>query len=136
MNMRSVAVGGVVLLAMIASAMSVHGAVAINQITNINNTPGFGNTNVFSNLPIGVDDTAVANGNDIVVYTLVGNRANNGAGLSVGISNGENGITSTNGGANADINNTAPLNPIKELVVPTRASLPDPRARPATDKDE
>jgi hypothetical protein len=112
MNVRSVAMGSVAMLAVAASAMSVHGAIAINQITNINNTPGFGNTNVFSNLPIGVDDTAVANGNDIVVYTLVGNGANNGAGLSIGISNGENGITSTNGGANTDINNTAPVNPI------------------------
>ena len=67
--------GGVVLLLAIANASAVRAAIAINQITNINNSPGFGGVNVFSNPPIGVDDTAVFMGNDIVVYSLVGGGA-------------------------------------------------------------
>jgi hypothetical protein len=96
-----------------ASATSVRGVVVINQVTNINNGgAAFGGVNVFGNPPIAVNDTAVSNGNDIVVYTLAGNGANNGAGFSVPISNGENGITSTNNGMNLDPDNTEPVNPV------------------------
>jgi hypothetical protein len=92
---------------------TVRAAIAINQITDINNTGGgFGNVNVFSNPPIGVNDTGVFMNNDVTVYTLTGPTAANGAGLSVGISNGENGITSTNNGVNLDANNTTPVNSI------------------------
>ena len=85
-------------------------AIAIDQITDVNNSGvGFGNVNVFSNPPIGVNDTGVFMNNDVTVYTLVGPAgANNGAGVAVGISNGENGITSTNGGLNLDPDNTTP----------------------------
>ena len=115
MNVRSWGVSCVVLLAMIASATTVRGAIAINQITNINNSPGFGGVNVFANPPVAANDTAVSNGNDIVVYTLVGGN-NNGAGLAVSVSNGENGITSTNGGANVDIDNAEPVHPVFSTV--------------------
>jgi hypothetical protein len=112
MNIRSLAVGGTVFMVMLAGPASVRGVVVINQITNINNGGGgFGNVNVFGNPPVAVTDTAVSNGNDIVVYTLIAG-ANNGAGLSVAISNGENGIDSTNGGANIDIPNATPANPV------------------------
>ena len=115
MNIRTLAVGGTVFTVVLAGAASVRGAVAINQITDINNGPGFGNVNVFANPPVAVDETAVFNGNDIVVYTLTAGGGN-GGGLSVGISNGENGIMSTNGGANPDIDNAAPINPVFTTV--------------------
>src|SRR3989304_4035661 len=94
----------------------VRAAIAIGQITDINNSGvGFGNVNVFSNPPIGVNDTGVYLNNDVVVYTLTGPSASNGGGLAVSISNGENGITQTAppphpgqpaGTPNLDANNT------------------------------
>jgi len=94
----------------------VRAAIAIDQITDINNSGvGFGNVNVFSNPPIGVNDTGVYLNNDVVVYTLTGPSASNGGGLAVSISNGENGITQTAppphpgqpaGTPNLDANNT------------------------------
>jgi hypothetical protein len=89
---------GVALLLLFGCAQSARAAIAINQITDINNTgTGFGQVNVFSNPPIGVNDTGVYMNNDVTVYTLVGGGASNGAGVAVGISNGENGFTSTVG---------------------------------------
>ena len=92
---------------------SVEAAIALGQFTDVNNGDGtLGSLNVFSNPPIGVNETGIFEGNDVAVYTFVGGGTNNGAGLSVGISNGENGITSTNGGANVDVNNAAPVHPV------------------------
>ena len=59
--------------------------------------------------------------NDIVVYTMNGISANNGAGLSISISNGENGITQTDppgppgspaGSPNTDVDNAEPVDPV------------------------
>jgi hypothetical protein len=93
-------------------------AVAIPQITNIKNTAGglTGGINVFSNIPFGVDENGVYANNNVAVYTLVGGGTNNGAGVSVGISNGENGITSTQGGANVDLDNATPAHPIFSTI--------------------
>ncbi len=92
-------------------------AVAIDQITDINNTgPGFGNINLFANPPIGVNDTGVFMNNNVAVFTLVGGATNNGAGVSIGISNGENGIDSTDNGANVDIPNATPADPVFSTI--------------------
>jgi len=100
-------------IVLFGGAQASFAAIAINQITDINNTgTAIGNVNVFSNAPIGVNDTGVYAGNAVTVYTLAGGGNNNGGGLSIGISNGENGITSTNNGANVDVNNIAPVNPV------------------------
>jgi len=58
-----------------------------------------------------VDVTAVDEGNNLAVYTMGGGDGN-GAGFSVGVSNGENGITSTEGGANTDIDNAAAVSSV------------------------
>ncbi|HEX2475085.1 MAG TPA: hypothetical protein VHK01_10080 [Lacipirellulaceae bacterium] len=75
----------------------VDAAVAIPQITDINGTPGgamFGGpVNIFASgagAPFQVDDTAIDDANDIVVYTMDGFGNNDGAGLSISISNGDN----------------------------------------------
>ncbi len=100
-------------LLLFGCGQSARAAIAINQITDINNSGGgFGNVNVYSNPPIGVNDTGVFMNNDVTVYTLTGGGVNNGAGVAVGISNGENGIASTNGGANPDIDNVTPADPV------------------------
>jgi hypothetical protein len=113
---------------------SLHAAIAINQITDINNAtdingdpigPAFdGAVNVFASAggaPFQVDDDAVSMNNDIVVYTMNGISAGNGAGLSISISNGENGITQTDppgppgsppGSPNTDTNNAEPVDPV------------------------
>ena len=65
--------------------------------------------NLFGGSNIGVDDTAVFENNNIAVFTLNGDGFS-GGGFSFGISNGENGIDSTEGGANIDAPNTIPVN--------------------------
>jgi hypothetical protein len=99
------------------SARLAIGAIAIEQIGDINNGGvAFGGAvNVFASAagaPFQVDETAVFMNNDIVVYTMNGISANDGAGLAIGISNGENGITSTAGGTNLDPDNTEPVDPV------------------------
>jgi hypothetical protein len=81
----------------IAVPSRVEAAIAIEQITDINGTEGgpmFGGpVNIFasgSGAPFQVDDTAVSEGNDIVVYTMDGTGNNDGAGLTISISNGDN----------------------------------------------
>ena len=108
-NLKAVGVLACGLGLVSVSLPTAEAAVVIPQITNIKNTPGgfAGGINVFSNIPFGVDDTGVYENNNVAVYTLVGGGTNNGAGVSVAISNGENGITSTEGGNNQDINNAA-----------------------------
>lgn len=73
---------------------------------------GFGVVNRFADPnPYFLDTTAAWEGNNIAVYTMDGPSGNNGAGLSVAVSNGENGIDSTESGANADVPNEEPVNP-------------------------
>ncbi len=82
---------------LVGGRASIHAAVAIPQITDINGTPGgsmFGGpVNIFASgagLLFQVDDTAIDDANDIVVYTMDGFGNNDGAGLSISISNGDN----------------------------------------------
>jgi hypothetical protein len=82
---------------LVGGQASIHAAVAIPQITDINGTPGGamlgGPVNIFASgagAPFQVDDTAIDNANDIVVYTMDGFGNNDGAGLSISISNGDN----------------------------------------------
>jgi len=112
---------------------SIRAAIAINQITDINNAtdingnplgPAFdGAVNIFASgdgAPFQVDDDAVFMNNDIVMYTMNGPSGNDGAGLSISISNGENGITQTDPpghppnttGPNIDTDNTEPVDPV------------------------
>jgi hypothetical protein len=107
---------------------AIFAAIAINQITDINGSPDGvafdGAVNVFaseSGAPFQVDDDAVSMNNDIVVYTMNGISAGNGAGLSISISNDENGITQTDppgppgsppGSPNTDTNNAEPVDPV------------------------
>ena len=75
----------------------------------------FGGLNVYANGPFGFDDTAVSNGNDLLVYSWGGTSTNEGAGFSVSVSNGENGIDVTYDGVaneeqNDDVPNTEPVN--------------------------
>jgi hypothetical protein len=91
------------------------GAVAVNQIIDIFDTDGFPGPDIFGGTPIGIDETAVFMGNDFVVYSLLGGGSG-GAGLSVRASNGENGITSTDGGNNPDADNTEPVNPVFSAI--------------------
>ena len=82
---------------------AIHAAIAIDQITDINGTPGgamFGGAvNIFASAagaPFQVDDQAAFMNNDIVVYTMNGLSANDGAGFSISLSNGENGTDPVN----------------------------------------
>jgi hypothetical protein len=113
---------------LVGGQASIYAAIAINQITDINGTPGGaafdGAVNIFasgSGAPFQVDDDAVFMNNDIVVYTMNGISANDGAGLSISISNGENGITQTDppgppgspaGSPNTDVDNAEPVDPV------------------------
>lgn len=82
--------------------------VAIPVVTDPND--GEGPVSVFGGGPIGVDETAVLEGNDFVVYTLTAGGGG-GGGFGLSISNGENGIDSSDGGANVDEPNTNPVDP-------------------------
>jgi hypothetical protein len=112
---------------LVGAQAPLHAAIAVNQITDINANPtgvGFdGAVNIFASgggAPFQVDDDAVFMNNNIVVYTMNGFSANDGAGLSISISNGENGITQTDppghppntSGPNVDQNNTEPVDPV------------------------
>ncbi|TWT29185.1 hypothetical protein KOR34_53250 [Posidoniimonas corsicana] len=71
----------------------------------------FGEVNYFADAsPFFVDVTALEGSNNIAVYTMDGVSGNNGAGFAIGISNGENGLDSSEGGANTDVPNAAPVN--------------------------
>ncbi len=115
MNSRSTAIGALVLSIAVANSTTLWGAVAVNQISDINDTAGFPGPDIFADPLIGVDDTAVFMGNDLAVYSLVGGGSG-GGGFSLRISNGENGITSTDGGNNPDVDNTAPVNPVFSTI--------------------
>lgn len=126
MSVRSIAASTVVGLMIFVAAHPARGEVAIQQITDINNGGvAFGGAvNVFASAggaPFQVDETGVFMNNDIIVYTMDGLSANDGAGLAIGISNGENGITETAapghpedppGSPNFDPDNTEPAHPV------------------------
>jgi hypothetical protein len=111
MSLRSLAIFGVTLFSFTVDATALRAAVAVDQITDINDSAGFEGADIFADPLIGVDDTAVFMGNDLVVYSLVSDGTG-GGGFSVRVSNGENGITSTDGGFNEDIDNTEPADPV------------------------
>jgi hypothetical protein len=79
---------------------------------------GFGQTDTFVFGPVySQDATAVFNGNDLLVQTQNGTSGNTGAGISVPVSNGENGINETFDGSanevqNLDEPNVAPANAV------------------------
>lgn len=120
MNMRSVAVGCCVLLVMISSAASVEGANAYPLFTDPN--PGglaFGATDVFSfGAKYTVNSAAQLNSNQILSISQFGQGAGGaGAGLSVPISNGENGMNqSLDGAANEIPNPDAPNTTVANSV--------------------
>jgi hypothetical protein len=106
---------GVVLTATMTDWTVLWAAVAVNQITDINDSVGFDGPDIFADPLIGVDDTAVFMGNDLAVYSLIGGGSG-GGGFSVRVSNGENGITSTDGGFNLDADNTEPVDPVFSAI--------------------
>ena len=59
----------------------------------------FGGTNIWADSPFQFDDTAISGGNDFLVYSWGGTSASTGAGFSVFVSNGENGIDMSLDGA-------------------------------------
>jgi hypothetical protein len=60
-----------------------------------------------------VDDTRSLNGNAVLQINQKGQLACcHGAQFEINVSNGENGVNSTNGGANVDIPNATPANPV------------------------
>jgi hypothetical protein len=111
MKVRSIVVCGLVLTAAMTVPTILLGAVAISPITDPNDTVGFPGPDLFADALIGLDDTAVFMNNDLAVYSLVGGGSG-GGGFSIRLSNGENGITSTDGGANPDEDNTEPADPV------------------------
>lgn len=60
------------------------------------------------------DDSAKLNGNDVLLINQLGyaNTSSNGVTVGTSISNGENGINSTNNGLNTDIPNPTPADPV------------------------
>lgn len=104
------------LLVGIAGAPAAFGAVAIDTIKTPVNSNGInftGGVNEFTGGPPWTfDDTAAYRGNRFVVYSVNGPSANNGEGLSISLSNGENGINSSEGGANVDVPNATPADPV------------------------
>jgi hypothetical protein len=60
------------------------------------------------------NDMAQLNGNDVLLINQLGyaNTSNNGVTVGTSISNGENGIDSTNNGLNSDIPNPTPADPV------------------------
>ncbi|MBX3433170.1 MAG: PEP-CTERM sorting domain-containing protein [Pirellulales bacterium] len=89
---------------------------------------GFGQTDVFAFGAFGNDDTAVYRGNHILVQTQ-NTGAGSGAGISIPVSNGENGIDVTfDGPTNMDQNddppNTTPPNSVFATIGNTAVSDP------------
>ena len=117
MNVRQFVAWAVVVAVSLAGSDAARGTIAVGPITNPTNSGAVafgGAVNIFASpggAPFQVDDTAVYQNNAFVVYSMDGIGAGNGAGLSISISNGENGIDSSAGGSNTDIPNTAPVDP-------------------------
>jgi hypothetical protein len=130
MNVRKIVALTVAGMLGMAGVDAARGAIAIDQITDINGGGvGFGGAvNVFASAggaPFQVDETGVFMNNDIIVYTMDGIGAGDGAGLSIGISNGENGITQTAapghpedppGSPNFDDDNVEPTHPVFSTI--------------------
>jgi len=91
------------------------GANAYPVYTDINIGPqafGVANAGSFGGVYT-VNDTATLNGNAVLSINQKGHLACcHGAQIEANISNGENGVNSTNGGANTDIPNATPPNPV------------------------
>ncbi len=105
---------------LVAGSQNARGANATTLDTDPNpDGLGFGLTDAFTfGGAFGQDGTAVFNGNDILVQVMDGSAAGgSGAGISVPISNGENGIDQSLDGVNneivnIDIPNATPPNPV------------------------
>jgi hypothetical protein len=99
------------LVCLAASASTAYGANAtVLDIDPNADGLGFGLTDAFVYGTHAQDATAVYQGNDILVQTQTGLSGNTGAGISVPVSNGENGIdVSFDGGAN-EVQNDDPQN--------------------------
>lgn len=107
-------------------------------ITDVNvNGLAFGDSDAFSNGTMTNDDGAAFMGNDILVQTQVASDCCNGAGISIPISNGENGYTETfdtlnssNDTSNPDIDNATPPDSvfatIGNVIPPANPSPPNP----------
>src|SRR5688572_24287786 len=119
LNMKAMCGAGLLLLSAAMNPSRVEGANAYPLFTDPNaDGLAFGVTDAFEFGAYVLDDAAQLNGNDIVLYNqnFMGPCCH-GAGLSVPISNGENGINqSLDGGANEvtnlDAPNTAPVNSV------------------------
>lgn len=121
---------GAALACLAASAHTAYGANATVLDTDPNiDGLGFGKTDAFAYGTYSQDATAVYQGNDILVQTQTGVSGNTGAGISVPVSNGENGIDVTfDGGANEvqndDPQNTTAPNPVFGTI--GNATVADP----------
>jgi hypothetical protein len=104
------------LLLVVAPSTLAWAAPARPVFTDINDNPsGFGVTHVgeFATDYYSLDDTAQLNGNEVLLINQNGNAGGaNGVSVSVGISNGENGIDFSSGGSNIDIPNPDPADPV------------------------
>lgn len=110
-SVLSLAAAGCLLLPQMPSATAadlypLFGSAETDNGTDLGQVNFFADATRFS-----VDVTAVDEGNNFAVYTMGGGDGN-GAGFSVGVSNGENGISSTEGGANMDVDNAAPVSSV------------------------
>src|SRR3954452_3147682 len=71
-----------------------------------------------------LNDTATLNGNAVLSVNQKGQLACcHGALFEANVSNGENGVNSTNGGANTDIPNATPANPVFAAIGNTSGKL-------------
>lgn len=111
------AIAGVALFAGMQSAALAATATVLHTDVNIEGL-GFEKTDAFVfGGAYSQDQTAKLNGNDVLLQRQAGVGGGAGAGISVPISNGENGITqSLDGSANTDVNldvdNPTPANPV------------------------
>src|SRR6185295_15441387 len=109
------AAGCLVGLLVVGAGQGAFAADAYPLFTDINQaTPAFGNAaaSAFGGLYT-LNSTAKLNGNDVLSINQKGQLACcHGTTVEVNISNGENGVNSTQGGANVDIPNATPANPV------------------------
>lgn len=99
------------LACLIAVAPTAYGANATLLDTDPNvDGLGFGMTDAFAYGTYSQDATAVYQGNDILVQTQTGVSGNTGAGISVPVSNGENGIDVSFDGSENEVQNDDPQN--------------------------
>lgn len=135
-SINRISVAFALIFSLMSASSRAVAADAYPLFTDVNvNGLGFGNTDAFTFGGFGQDDTAVFNGNDILVQsTNFTGVFNDGAGISLPLSNGENGYTETfdtlnspNDTSNPDIDNTTPPNPVFTTignVIPPANSFP------------